>query len=148
MTEEASVLLVSVSPDAGSVPIAELVYKIKGTSEEFIPEQTVIGPKVLLGINGQIREAGFYDLFLKEDEILSKYAFNYDRKESEMANLNNEDLRNISGEFIKVIDNSAAASLTPIIGERSHGIVLWRWCLILALIFLGLETLLLRLWRV
>jgi len=131
-----------------SISGAELVYKIKGTSEEFIPEQTVIGPKVLLGINGQIREAGFYDLFLKEDETLAKYAFNYDRKESEMANLNNEDLRNISGDYIKVIDNTAAASLTPIIGERSHGIVLWRWCLILALIFLGLETLLLRLWRV
>ncbi len=131
-----------------SISGAELVHKIKGTSEEFIPEQTVIGPKVLLGINGQIRKAGFYDLFLKEDEILAKYAFNYDRKESEMANLNNEDLRNISGDYIKVIDNTAAASLTPIIGERSHGIVLWRWCLILALIFLGLETLLLRLWRV
>jgi hypothetical protein len=131
-----------------SISGADLVYKIKGTSEEFIPEQTAIGPKVLLGINGQITEAGFYDLFLKEGEILEKYAFNYDRKESEMAHLNNEDLRNISGDLIKVIDNTAAASLTPIIGERSHGIVLWRWCLILALVFLGLEVLLLRLWRV
>lgn len=126
----------------------DMVYKIKGTSEEFIPEQTAIGSKVMLGINGQITEAGFYDLFLKEGETLAKYAFNYDRKESEMSHLNNEDLRNISGDLIKVIDNTAAASLTPIIGERSHGIVLWRWCLILALVFLGLETLLLRLWRV
>ncbi len=126
----------------------DLVYKIKGASEEFIPEQTVIGPRILLGINGQITKAGFYDLFLKEDEILAKYAFNYDRKESEMAHLKNADLRNLTSDLIKVIDNTAAASLTPIIGERSRGIVLWRWCLIFALIFLGLETMLLRLWRV
>ena len=133
---------------SNSITGADLVYKIKGASEEFIPEQTVIGPKVLLGINGQITESGFYDLFLKEGELLEKYAFNYDRKESEMANLNNADLQNVSNDLIKIIDNTAAASLTPIIGERSHGIVLWRWCLILALIFLGLETLLLRFWRV
>ncbi len=131
-----------------SISGSDLVFKIKGATEEFIPEQTAIGPKVLLGINGQITDAGFYDLFLKEGDILSKYAFNYDRKESEMAHLSNEDLRNLANDFIKVIDNTAAASLTPIIGERSHGIVLWRWCLILALVFLGLETLLLRLWRV
>ena len=126
----------------------DLVYKLKGASEEFIPEQTVIGSKVLLGINGQINEAGFYDLFLKEEELLEKYAFNYDRKESEMANLNTTDLRDVTNDFIKVIDNTAAASLTPIIGERSRGVILWRWCLILALIFLGVETLLLRFWRV
>ncbi len=131
-----------------SISGADLVYKIKGAEEEFIPEQAVIGPNVLLGINGQITQAGFYDLFLKEGEVLSKYAFNYDRKESEMAHLNNDDLRNLAGDYLNVIENTAVASLTPIIGERSHGIVLWRWCLILALIFLGLETLLLRVWRV
>ncbi|MFT5765438.1 MAG: hypothetical protein ACI8X3_002875, partial [Saprospiraceae bacterium] len=126
---------------------SELVYKIKGRIEEFIPEQQNIGQKVLLGINNQIEEAGFYNLFLKEEDILAKYGFNYDRKESELAYYNESDLTALNSDF-NIIDDTAQASLTPVIGERSQGTVLWRWCLILALIFLGLETLLLRLWRV
>lgn len=131
-----------------SITEADLVYKIRSESEEFIPQQTVVGPKVLLGMKGQITEAGFYDVFLKEGEPLVKLAFNYDRKESDMAFLNKADLQSLENDLIKLIDYTATASLTPIIGERSHGIVLWRWCLILALIFLALETLLLRFWRV
>ncbi len=126
---------------------SELVYKMKGRVEEFIPEQQIIGQKVLLGINGQIREAGFYNLFLKEEESFAKYGFNFDRRESQLAIYNQTDLANLNESF-NVIDNTASASLTPLIGERSQGTVLWRWCLILALIFLGIETLLLRFWKV
>ncbi len=126
---------------------SELVYKIKGRVEEFIPEQQIIGQKVLLGVNNQIEEAGFYNLFLKEEENLAVYGFNFDRKESQLTYYNFSDLENLNPDF-NIIDNTARASLTPLIGERSQGIVLWRWCLMLVLIFLGIETLLLRFWRV
>ncbi len=126
----------------------ELVYKMKGKAEEFIPEQKIIGPKVMLSVNNLVTEAGYYDLFLKEEEQLSEYAFNYNRKESELGYYNKTDLESIVDDRIKVIEANSAADLTPIIGERSHGIVLWRWCVILALIFLAIEVLLLRLWKV
>ncbi len=126
---------------------SEMVYKMKGRVEEFIPEQQSIGQKVLLGINNQIQEAGFYSLFLKEEEPFGKYGFNFDRKESELAYYSQNDLGSLNESF-NVIDDTARASLTPLIGERSQGIVLWRWCLILALIFLAVETLLLRFWKV
>lgn len=126
---------------------SELVYKIKGRAEEFIPEQQIIGQKVLLGINNQIQEAGFYNLFLKEGENFAKYGFNFDRKESKLSVYNENDLTGLNESF-NVINNTANASLTPLIGERSQGIVLWRWCLILALIFLAIESLLIRFWRV
>ena len=41
----------------------EMVYKLKGRAEEFIPQQKAVGPRVILGINNQIKEAGFYNLF-------------------------------------------------------------------------------------
>ncbi|MEM9919869.1 MAG: BatA domain-containing protein [Bacteroidota bacterium] len=126
---------------------SELVYKMKGSQEEFIPQQQIIGSKVVLGVNNQIREAGFYDLFLNPEEPLSKFAFNYDRKESELGYLNQSDLATQVGGLVKLIDASSGADLTPVIGERSQGVVLWRWCLILALIFLGLEGLVLRFWK-
>ena len=127
---------------------SEMVYKLKGHAEEFIPEQKIIGSKVLLGLNNQIKEAGFYNLFLDQEETLSKYAFNYDRKESKLEYLNISDLKALGGDNVNIIDGTAEADLTPIIGERSQGTILWRWFLILALVFLAIEVLLLRFWSV
>ncbi len=126
----------------------EIVYKLKGEGEEFIPEQRIIGARVYLSIGNQARQAGFYDLFLNPEETLATYGFNYDRKESELAYFSPEDLAAYVGDNATVIDVRETAVLTGRIEERSRGVVLWRWCLILALVFLAAEVLLLRLWRV
>lgn len=127
---------------------AELVYKIKGAKEEFIPEQKIIGSKVILGINNQVKEAGYYELFLEEEEILAKYAFNYDRKESDLSYFNADDLEAVATGNMKILRGTARADFGDLIGERNKGILLWKWCLILTLIFLALEAILLRIWRV
>ena len=127
---------------------SEIVYKLKGEEEEFIPEQRILGSKVLLGLNNQVRTAGFYNLFLNEEEPLGTYGFNYDRKESELEYLNIEDLEKQFGAFANVLETSSTTILTGTIQERSQGIKLWRWCVILVLVFLILEVLLLRFWKV
>ncbi|MEL6718958.1 MAG: hypothetical protein AAFP82_09605, partial [Bacteroidota bacterium] len=81
------------------------------------------------------------------DEKLHQYAFNYDRKEANLSYYNEADLENLVGENINIISATAKANFEQLIGERSQGVVLWRWCLILALVFLGLEVLLLRFWK-
>lgn len=124
----------------------ELVYKLKGSQEEFIPQQRIVGPSVILGLNNQIEEAGFYQLFLEKSNPLAYYAFNYDRQESQLNYLSTDDLAAQAGPKTKIIQAASTADLTPIIGERSRGIPLWRWCIILALVFLGLEGLFIRLW--
>jgi len=127
---------------------SEMVYKIKGTQEEFIPQQKAIGPSMVLGINNQIKEAGFYQLYLDPAEPLAFYGFNFDRRESELAYLNEDMLASSVGKLANVIKSQSLASLTPLIGDRSRGVSFWRWCLIAALLFLLIETLLLRLWKV
>ncbi len=126
----------------------ETVYKLKGRAEEFIPEQRIIGSKAILGIHQQIPEAGFYDLFLNEEEALYRYAFNYDRQESDLDYFSTDELQNKVGTTTSIIDISEGAYLTQTIEERSQGIVLWRWCIFAALLFLGLEIVLLRFWKV
>lgn len=126
----------------------ETVYKLKGVSEEFIPEQRTVGAKVYLGINNQIKEADYYNLFLNPEEILDKYAFNYNRKESNLEYFNETDLTDMAQPNMDVINETASANFGTQIAERSRGVILWKWCLILALIFLGIETLLLRFWKV
>ena len=126
---------------------SEMVYKLKGT-EEFIPEQTAVGPKVVLGVYDQVKESGFYDLFLEEENKLAKYAFNYDRKESQLDYWNETDLKARVGDQVNVLTSNENTDYEQLIGERSQGIPLWRWCLIAALVFLLIEGLLLRFWKV
>jgi hypothetical protein len=47
---------------------------------------------------------------------------------------------------VNLLDGSLKADFSSYINEKDRGIVLWWWCLILALIFLAFETLLLRIW--
>ena len=127
---------------------SEMVYKIKGKKEEFIPQQKAIGPSMVLGINNQIKDAGFYQLYLDAAKPLAFYGFNFDRRESELSYLNEDLLATQVGELANIIKSQSLASLTPLIGDRSRGVSFWRWCLIAALVFLLIETLLLRLWKV
>ena len=126
----------------------ETVYKLKGTAEEFIPEQTKIGSKIILGVYDQVKTAGYYDLFLEEGETKAKYAFNFDRKESKLAYWNESDLINEIGPNVNILTANANTDYEQLIGERNQGIPLWRWAIIAALVFLGIEGLLLRFWKV
>ena len=126
----------------------EIVYKLKGTEEEFIPEQRIVASKLYLSFRNPLKTAGFYDLFLDPQEPLSTLAFNYDRRESQMEYLSGDDLGALAGPNIAILPATAQADLSAIVGERSQGVVLWRWFLIAALAFLALEVLLLRFWKV
>ncbi len=124
---------------------ADRVYTFKG-AVEFIPGITPLGSKTLLDPAGQIEEAGFYDLFLGEEKA-GVYGFNYDRTESPLSYLSADELTDAYGGFAEVWVETAKASLSKLIAEKEHGIILWRFCIILALTFLGLEILLIRFWK-
>ncbi|MEO0339071.1 MAG: BatA domain-containing protein, partial [Bacteroidota bacterium] len=125
----------------------EIVYKLKGTDAEFIPQQRIVGSKVFMSINQQVSEAGYYQLYLNPGETLEEYAFNYNRRESDLSYFSPADLGDYVGPGMNVIEIQDKAVLTATIEERSQGLVLWRWCLIFALVFLAIEVLLLRLWK-
>ena len=124
----------------------EIIYTISGP-DEFIPGQTNRGAKTIINFNNMIDQSGHYELKLDEEKQLG-FAFNYDRTESDLAFLNASELSQNLGSSINIIDNVVESDLGIIIKEKDKGIILWRWCLILALIFLGIETLLLRFWKV
>jgi len=128
----------------------EMIYKIKGEKEEFIPEQKVVGSQVILGMNNQIKDAGFYDLYLEKGKPLGVFGYNFDRRESELQYVSTEDLAKLTqnNPAFSIVDSSKNANFAELIKERSSGIVLWRWCIIFALIFLAIEALLLRFWKV
>ena len=107
-----------------------------------------MGSTVFLSLNNQLRSAGFYQLFLNEENILDRFAFNFDRQESVLTYYTSDELQQLVGDQASIIGTQNNEVLTAKIAERSQGVILWRWCLIFALLFLLAEVLLLRFWQV
>ena len=126
---------------------SEMIYKMGGETGEFIPEQRKMGSRMTLGINNQIKLAGFYNLYLNPQEVQDKFAYNFDRKESKLSFYSIDDLRGMLGEEPVIIDGTYARDFNNLITAEKKGSPLWKWCLILTLAFLLAETLLLRLWE-
>ena len=127
---------------------ADIVYKLRGPGGEFIPTQRVVGNRVLLGLGGQVPEAGVYDLLLG-DERVDAFAFNYNRAESDLDYLSGEELAELAtAPHVDLLDADNQISLIGDIRERNEGTPLWRYFLWGALAFLLAEVLLLRLWKV
>jgi hypothetical protein len=121
----------------------EVVYKIKGKNE-FIPSQVSLGNKVILDVKNQVKEAGYYDLLL-ENTVIDKFAFNYNRAESNLDLSTTAELEKQTERLnVNIVEFSAQEGLKDFVGEKDQGIVLWKWFLIGVLIFLLLESLIIR----
>ena len=125
----------------------DVVYEISGQTT-FIPGQQARGKRVVLNLHDQIKDAGFYDVYLNEDEVLATFAFNSNRLESDPICMSADEIKASYANEANIIDRTQLASLADFIQEKDRGIILWKYCLVLALIFLALETLIIRFWSV
>lgn len=125
----------------------DYIYKITNGTSEFIPGQMPSGNKITLDVDDQIKTSGFYDLVL-DDNVEGKLAFNYDRKESDMSMYDEDALKeSTNNPKIKIINEALQANISGAISEKDKGIVLWKWFVIMALLFLAIEALLLRYYK-
>ena len=124
----------------------ETIYKITG-EQEFIPGQTKVGNKTIIDFNDMISKAGYYDLTVN-DTLVDRYAFNYDRTESILDFVGIQDLKSKYSDSYEIYEDFLKADISQLVKDRDKGKSLWRLFLILALVFLAIETLLLRFWNV
>ena len=132
---------------SGQVASNQRVYRMANRDGEFIPEQRIIASRLLLGLNGQVQTAGTYDLFLQRDSVLDKFSFNFDRRESDMRFLSQEDLLQRLGKSVVFLEGGLSQDFASLVSIQHQGKHYWRHCLVFCLIFLLSETLLLRLWK-
>jgi hypothetical protein len=125
------------------------VLSLRGQDAEIIPEQRRLANQVQLFVHDQIDAAGSYDLYAGSS-LIKGISFNYDRRESALeawtsgelsAALTDAGLGNI-----QVLDTSGV-DFNHALQKLQMGQQLWRWCIILALLFLALEVALLRFWK-
>ena len=131
--------------------IGENVFHIRNLNSDFdiIPEVKVSEKKTEILLHNQITKAGNYNLVVGK-ELVSGLAFNFNRKESNLNCYNTAELRELLEKNnltnFSVLEKNAQ-SLKQSLTEIEQGKKLWKFCIIFALLFLGIEVLLLRFMR-
>jgi len=127
-----------------SIPLNKL-YTLQNADQELIPTQKINANQLVLNLPKYLLSPGFYDLTIdgRTQKIL---AFNNAKSESFPDQLGLDALASkVSGNVnVEIIADLDPQSFTDSMKEKYHSIQLWKYALILSLMFLVAETLLLR----
>lgn len=119
--------------------------EIKG-GYDFIPEFRQTNGQNFIFTNNQVPAAGIYKA-MSDDRIIDLIAFNYNRKESDLAVASSEEIEQAESKTgFQTIEDSPKP-LDKIINKKGHGDSLWKWFIVAALCCLACETLLLAFFR-
>ncbi|RAJ31709.1 BatA domain-containing protein [Pedobacter cryoconitis] len=109
--------------------------------QEVIPEVRQAPGQTLLYVADQIKTPGIYELY-KTDALLSTYAFNQSRAESDLHYADDKALHAVFGsEKVNMTKPGDDSSWKAV--ENNHT-ELWKLCLVLCAVFLAVEALLIR----
>jgi len=109
-------------------------------NQEVIPEIRQAPGKTLIYIADQIKASGFYEL-LKAGSLITTYAFNENRAESDMHYSDDKELKQLAGKNLTVINSRSGTATVAVENNRTE---LWKLCLVLCAVFLAVEALLIR----
>ena len=114
--------------------------------EEFVTTAKLSPNQLNIDLFDQLKISGIYDV-INQETILGSLAFNENRLESNLEYLNKEELKTLFGDKVNIIDPNQVGNLTASIQDFKDNQSLW-WYLILAgIIFLLLESVLIRFWK-
>jgi len=121
------------------------IVKLKSDESEFIPSQRISSGSLFIELPPENIDPGFYDV-MADSRKLTTLAFNYDSKESKLDqyNINELDTIFVANDIINVFNANSEAGFTNALKKQYKGTPLWKYALILALMFLLAEVLLIR----
>jgi len=114
----------------------DAVLNVKNTTEQFIPIQQILNNKVKLVFNDYPEQAGNFEIFNQEEKI-ENISFNYSRTESDLATANEKMLSDYKS------TDSIASFFDTLQTDRMDNQI-WKWFVIFALLFLSIETAIIR----
>lgn len=118
----------------------------KGTFEA-IPDVRQSDNTSRLFVADQIKDAGNYQL-MKVDSLIAVLAFNYNRSESDLTYADDSTLEGkFEGQKINLF-NASPGSIQNEIKATNQGLQLWKLCLVLAMLFLAVEIILIRFYKI
>lgn len=125
----------------------DVIHLVNDKGDDIIPYQRHLGNHEILDVKGAIHQAGIYHLKL-QDSILGKVAFNFNRKESNLATMTLEQIKSQYGNHFTVLDQADPAAFDAWFIDQHKGRSLWKWFVAGTLLFLLIESLLLRFWKI
>lgn len=129
--------------------LSEKPVLIEGNGKQLIPGIIKRGFSEMLQTHNHITNAGFYNI-INENDTIASIAFNFNRNESDTRTYTLSELSEViqkqQYKNVSIIE-PATANVTKFITEKNKGLRLWKLCIILALVFLSIETALLKFWK-
>lgn len=123
------------------------VYHIKNEKIDIIPQTRNNNNYTTIFVNSSITTAGNYDL--ENNQIKIGLAYNYNRSESELTYYSITQLEellannNIKASFL----DTTSGTIKTALSELNIGKKYWKYCIILALLFLATEIALIKLFK-
>lgn len=118
---------------------------ITGHGLDFIPAQQYLQNELKIELGDEIKKAGHYQL-VQNENIIGQLSFNYDRKESQVDTYTPQEFMELAA--IEKLNfqllNEKNDVLRSKIEKIDQGTPLWKYFIILALIFIAIEIILLR----
>jgi len=124
------------------------VYKLRSDENEYIPGQRVSGDHLLMDLPKYTLHNGFYDLYA-DDNYLTTLAINIDKRESMLDTYSVENLKELFSDYknVSIFDVLNSKKAEKEIKKIKFGTPLWKYALILSLLFLLSEVLLIRFFK-
>lgn len=125
--------------------VYETVYKLKNEAVELIPDQRIVNNRLILELQSDESSVGYYDIMQSQQKV-SSIALNHNKRESLIGSLSNQELAVAYGEQgnIEVSEVTSSDQYAQELRQQYDGKNLWKYALVLSLIFLLGEVLILR----
>lgn len=126
------------------VPASSEIVRLRKESEELTPDQRYSGSNLIMEIPKDEIAPGHFQVMAGATQV-GTIAFNLPKEESEGASFSADELSELSqASHIHTIEGSDALGINREITAGVKGIGLWRYALLLALLFLFVEIILIR----
>ena len=114
-------------------------------SQEIVPPQRRVGDRFFLEMPKFSMNSGFYSVQYQKD-TLNLLAVNLDKSESDLSQYGPDEIRQLfgGGDHVTMFQSTSLESFSNEIKERYLGTPLWKYAIILALLFLMAEVLFIR----
>lgn len=137
-------------PDIPGIEITAWSVLLPESQQSFIPNITTSeGNTLRVNLTGLFDKAGHYRVKAGEDTA-GAISMNYDRRESDFRFFNFSQLRaeveKYNLRFTSVIQNQESR-FSDVFDEITSGKRIWKWFIILALLFMAIEAAIARFWK-
>ncbi|MDB4061480.1 BatA domain-containing protein [Vicingaceae bacterium] len=128
-----------------AIQASESPIKFKKGDYEWIPKQKWKENSVDIFLGNSISEPGFYSV-IQDNKVIEQLAFNYNRDESDLKKFKVEEFKEQAAQKGLTIEflNGDAETLSASINALGKAAGIWKYFIILSLIFIALEILFLR----